>query len=277
LEDDDEIGLTPFVDQPTEEERQAVRQAMAQANVDIPQQEREQPTPQPQPAAPPDSVRQFVSRLKQERTVDSMEQEQVVIVGEASAPPAPTPTPPVEKVDQPDEPIAPQPQAPPRPAPQPRVQQPRPQPTPQPQMQPQPIHHAPAAGDLQLTRFLPRELQAMAMDARPPQHPHVQIVIDRDTRIHLLARHAISARSLNDAMMELMQARQWARQHASLLQMTQPQLRIDAHADPVIHLFTADAKAAALLVGHVDDATKLHLLQQVHVGDASSWFSTELN
>jgi hypothetical protein len=248
LEDDEHdapIDRAAFIDPPTPRQRQAVRDTMTQPDADSPAQ-------QPDDAATPDSVRQFVSRLQHGRTVESMEHERVVIRGDSAGDARPT-----------------QPQ-PPSPTPVDKTTASVPQPA-------AAADHAPLAEPLQLVRFVGRQLQAMAMDARSPQYPNVQIAVDRDARMHLLVRHESGERSLNDTMMQLIHARQWVRQHAALLRMTQPQLRIDAHAEPVLHLFTADAKAAAALVGHVDDATKLHLLQQIHVGDTSSWFATELN
>jgi hypothetical protein len=62
-----------------------------------------------------------------------------------------------------------------------------------------------------------------------------------------------------------------------LLQLTQRQCRFDATAEPVLHVFTDDAKTAAALVGRIGAFVKLHLLKQVEVGTESTTVSMELN
>jgi hypothetical protein len=82
---------------------------------------------------------------------------------------------------------------------------------------------------------------------------------------------------LREAVVELIEARAWVREHADLLAMTQRQLRFDAQAEPVLHLFTDQARLAAALAARLGEFVRLHLLKRVTVGAASAWFSTELN
>lgn len=128
--------------------------------------------------------------------------------------------------------------------------------------------------ELDLSQFL---APATALEARCPRQEDMQIAVDRQGRLHLLLAHRGSEREVAAALTDLSQMRAWARQHAQLLQLTWRDGEIDQDADPVVHLFTAHAKAAAALVGYVDGDIRLHLLQAVVVGDASTWLCTELN
>jgi hypothetical protein len=136
--------------------------------------------------------------------------------------------------------------------------------------------HAPSEdpGTLNLSQFL---AQSTALEARCPYQRQMQIAVDPHGRLHLLLAHQGTAGDLGAAIMDLAQARTWVRQHAALLQLTWPTGRIDAGTEAQVHLFTAHTKAAVAMVGHVGPETRLHLLQQVDVGSAQTWFCTELN
>ncbi|MEZ6191528.1 MAG: hypothetical protein R3C45_09595 [Phycisphaerales bacterium] len=47
--------------------------------------------------------------------------------------------------------------------------------------------------------------------------------------------------------------------------------------EPVLHLFTDRADWATALSARLGEALKLHLLQEVQVGDQRAWFCTPLN
>ncbi len=120
----------------------------------------------------------------------------------------------------------------------------------------------------------------VVMEARCPQQPGTQLLLDQAGRLHLLHRHdsqATGFEGLQSALVDLLQARRWVREHLQLLQLTQRQLRLDAEAEPVLHLFTDRADWATALIARLGDALKLHLLQEVRVGDQRTWFSTPLN
>jgi hypothetical protein len=119
-------------------------------------------------------------------------------------------------------------------------------------------------------------------------------VLDRAGRLHLLRQHSAPGNSpgatrqtsesvgrtgdeLRGAILDLLEAQAWVRQHLGLLRMTQPQCRFDPAAKPVLHLFTDDAKTAALLVGRLGRRIRLHLLQQVHVDGGAAWVCNDLN
>ena len=126
----------------------------------------------------------------------------------------------------------------------------------------------------------------MALEARCPEQPLTQLVLDQDGRLHLLRRHD-SARDdhqqrdnvdgLRAAVVDLLAARRWVRQHLALLQLTQRQCVFDHHAEPVLHLFTDRADLATGLAGRLGETLRLHLLQHVRVGDQSTWLCTPLN
>lgn len=132
----------------------------------------------------------------------------------------------------------------------------------------------------------------VALEARCPRHPQTRLVLDERGVLHLLRRHVSSRTTivhrdipvgdqaqepLRAAIVELMEARAWVRENLALLAMTQRQFRFDASAEPVLHLFTDQAKPAAALVAHLGALIKLHLLNEIRVGATVSWFSAELN
>ncbi len=126
---------------------------------------------------------------------------------------------------------------------------------------------------------------AIALDARCPQHPQTQIMLDQDGRLHLLRRHARDRKAdssrtleaLRASLVDLMHARRWVNEHMQLIMLTQRQCRFDPDLEPAMHLFTDDAKCAVELISRLGDLLKLHLLQPVYVGDEGTWFCTELN
>jgi hypothetical protein len=122
----------------------------------------------------------------------------------------------------------------------------------------------------------------VALAARCPKHRQTQIVLDEHGVLHLLRRHESdgsedAALALRSAVLDLIETRAWVREHAELIAMTQRQCRFDADAEPVLHLFTGEAKLGAALVGRLGEFVRLHLLKEVRVGKQSTWFSTELN
>lgn len=120
----------------------------------------------------------------------------------------------------------------------------------------------------------------IAMEARCPHQPKTQLMLDQAGGLHLLHRHDSEADGLGGlqpAMVDLLQARKWVAEHLQLLQLTQRQLRFDADAEPILHLFTDRADWATALSIRLGEALKLHLLQAVEVGDQQAWFCTPLN
>ena len=116
------------------------------------------------------------------------------------------------------------------------------------------------------------------MEARCPHHSQTQLMLDQDGRLHLLCRHDSEGfDSLQAAMVDLLQARHWVHEHLQLIALTQRQLRFDATTEPVLHLFTDRADWATALIARLGEALKLHLLQEVSVGQESAWFCTPLN
>jgi hypothetical protein len=145
----------------------------------------------------------------------------------------------------------------------------------------------PAAAEPDLASFLtdPADAYAgaVALRARCPRHPKTQLLLDRRGRLHLLRRHergsGETAEGLRAALMDLIEARAWVREHLELLRLSQPQLRFHATARPLLHLFTDDAKSATALVASLGKFVRLHLLQQApgRPGEAGSWVCADLN
>lgn len=132
-------------------------------------------------------------------------------------------------------------------------------------------------------------IEGTALPACCPHHPQVQLLVDSLGCLHLLHRYDATARGtpvslepserrgLREALVVLLESQNWAVEHLKLLQMTCPSLRLDPTAKPTLHLFTNDARGAVALAGRIGEMVKLHLLQQVVVGDSKTWFCTPLN
>ncbi len=128
-----------------------------------------------------------------------------------------------------------------------------------------------------LTRFLP-ETPGLALEARCPRHPRMQLLLDEQGCIHLLHRATalIQPGSLQSDVAQLIAAGTWVREHLPLLRLTQRQCRFDQDAQPVLHLFTDQARAAAAMVATLGSVVHLHLLQEVRLGDTTTWCCAEL-
>ncbi len=122
--------------------------------------------------------------------------------------------------------------------------------------------------------------------------PQTRLVLDEAGVLHLLRRHGTPRNlgvrrdgvaddagneNLRAAVVYLIEARTWVKENLPLLRMTQRQFNFNQTADPVLHLFTDQAKLAAALVGQLGTFIKLHLLEEVHVGGTVSWYCAELN
>jgi len=151
----------------------------------------------------------------------------------------------------------------------------------------QTVREAPApqpAGpqDIDLLAMLTQGASALedgvALEARIPGSPAIQLAVDGQGIVHLLVHHAITD-DPKRAVPELVEARRWVEENRDLLALTQ---RDRAFADPkaappVLHLFTDRAEQATALVARLGDALKLHLLQKVTLGRETGWFCTPLN
>lgn len=122
----------------------------------------------------------------------------------------------------------------------------------------------------------------IALPVRCPRHRHIQIVLDESGQLHLLRRcvegdNGPGPKTVQSAVVDLIETRAWASEHIEMLQQTQRQCRFDPQAQPVLHLFTDQAKAAVQLAGRTDRFLRLHLLQEIATGGNRKWISTELN
>ncbi len=130
----------------------------------------------------------------------------------------------------------------------------------------------------------------IALEARCPYQPLTELVLDEAGRLHLLRREVpvavhgseAEAKAQHDAgiraaIVDLVEARKWVREHLALLKLTLRDANFDADADPTMHLFTGMAHLATPLVAKLGDQVRLHLLQEVHIGRESTWFTTPLN
>jgi hypothetical protein len=115
-----------------------------------------------------------------------------------------------------------------------------------------------------------------SLAAQCPRHPDTQLALDDAGRFHLLRRHA-GDEDLRTAVTDLLDAQAWVIEHRQLLQLTCPQRRVDRQAQPVLHLFTDQAKAAVKLTAGAGQLVKLRLLQPVQVRGQTAWVCVELN
>ncbi|MEO0474551.1 MAG: hypothetical protein AAF085_01090 [Planctomycetota bacterium] len=160
---------------------------------------------------------------------------------------------------------------PPRPSAKPTATVPmRPAPTPR-VLTPQPeldlvalIAQGPAALD-----------DPVSLDARLPDQPDTQLVVDAQGTVHLLAYHLSGQGDARSAVMQLIEAGQWVSDHLELIALTQRN-RDFVDTAPVLHLLTDRADLTTQIVGKLAGQIRLHLLQQVTLGRESGWFCTPL-
>lgn len=132
-----------------------------------------------------------------------------------------------------------------------------------------------------LASYLPGSVK---LEARCPDHPETQLLLDELGRVHLV-RHAASGSatdeggsdSLRSVVLDLLETRRWVRRHRRLLALTQRQCRFDQSAKPVLHVFTAQGKQAGEIVSRLGASVKIHLLQSVRVAGQTAWACSELN
>ena len=150
----------------------------------------------------------------------------------------------------------------------------------------------PQGAALDLCSFLSE--YGIPLRARCPRHPETQLMVDPGGRFHLLRQVSSTAAQpytegrpspppqevldlLRGAVIDLIGARSWVKEHMSLLQLTEHQLTVDHLAEPVLHLFTEHAKLAVALVKKLDSLVVIHLLQEIRVGAERTWYCVELN
>ena len=126
----------------------------------------------------------------------------------------------------------------------------------------------------------------IALEARCPYQPKTELVLDHAGRLHLLRRElppdpdAIitdESAGIRAAVVDLVEAGKWVREHLELLKLTMREADFDTSAEPSLHLFTDKAHLATPIVAKLGDQVKLHLLQEVQVGPENAWFCTPLN
>ncbi|MFN3168553.1 MAG: hypothetical protein ACE37H_15950 [Phycisphaeraceae bacterium] len=205
--------------------------------------------------------------------------------------PAPTPQPQAATHSQPERPTARQPetQAPrpaPLPAPTPTASTERPAagaPT-RPAPQPRVLARQAELDLIALVAQGPAALQdPAALDARIPDQPDTQLAVDAQGVVHILMKMGTvpihggdtASTDARQAVMHLIEAGRWVREHLELLALTQRD-REFIDADPVLHLLTDRADLTTQLVGKLAGQVKLHLLQQVKLGRETGWFCTPL-
>ncbi|MEM9347012.1 MAG: hypothetical protein AAGB26_10390 [Planctomycetota bacterium] len=115
----------------------------------------------------------------------------------------------------------------------------------------------------------------VALDARLPDQPETQLVVDAQGTVHLLAQHLADHADARAAMMQLIEAGRWVQNHLELIALTQRDHDF-VDAEPVLHLLTDRADLTTQIVGKLSGQIRLHLLQQVQLGRESGWFCTPL-
>jgi hypothetical protein len=100
-------------------------------------------------------------------------------------------------------------------------------------------------------------INLLPLSARCPRQPQVQLALDDDGHLHLLA--AVEG-DLEATLARLTHAHHWVSEHRQLLALTSRDRAI-TEAPAVWHVFTADPKPALPLA--VGGAFRLHLLKTV--------------
>lgn len=189
----------------------------------------------------------------------------------AASTPPPTRAQPANRTDHRATPTTPAPapsaSPPTRPAPQPRVLAPQP--------------------ELDLIALLAQGPAALndpaILEARIPDQPETQLAVDAQGVVHILLKKVsdtiidgdATSTDPRQAVMQLIEAGRWVREHLELLALTQRD-RDFIDLEPTLHLLTDRADLTTHLVGKLAGQVKLHLLQQVKLGRESGWFCTPL-
>lgn len=106
----------------------------------------------------------------------------------------------------------------------------------------------------------------LAIAPRCPEHDHVELAVDTDGRLHVLA----DANDLRDASI----VSSWIVRHRALVSMACGGLKLDETLMPVQHIFTDDAVSVADLHG---TDVRMHLLVEIVVGTQATMFCKPLN
>jgi len=138
-----------------------------------------------------------------------------------------------------------------------------------------------------LAELSPAYAGGVTLQARCPDQPATQLMLDQHGRLHLLRRHdraqaadagdAADLASLRAALADLLETRQWVRRHLELLRLTQPEQRFDLDTPPALHLFTHRGDLGAGLAHRLAGLVQLHLLQRVQLTREAGWHCTPLN
>ena len=114
-----------------------------------------------------------------------------------------------------------------------------------------------------LASFLP---DGLALEARDPKRPEVELALDSAGRLHACLRTDPS-RSVEATILRLLAAVRWAVENRKLLALTRRDRKFDETACPVAHLFT-DNPAAILAICDVafEGELRLHLLKKIGGG-----------
>jgi len=106
----------------------------------------------------------------------------------------------------------------------------------------------------------------LSIAPRCPEHEHVELAVDSDGRVHVLA----DAEDFRDCAI----VAGWFDRHHKLIVMACGGMAIDTEKPPIQHLFTDDAVSVADLHG---SGVQLHLIAKVEVQGNWGTFSTPLN
>ena len=136
----------------------------------------------------------------------------------------------------------------------------------------------PRPGAASISYTLTRYLEGVRLlSARCPSHDEVELGIDAQGCLHLLARTSAEPR---DTLEQLVDSRAWAVEHAEVLRLTPNAGGLDVGREPVLHVFTDMPKALGEMAyrGKAGGRPiRLHLLMPVTVGEATTWSHVELN
>jgi outer membrane biosynthesis protein TonB len=161
----------------------------------------------------------------------------------------------------------------PPPVAEPIVREPAPAPKPAPApIRPQPVARTTPTTAAAATTLASHIAELKPVTLRCPYAGDIEIAVDEDGTLHLLARSASEATD-DSALAALLVASSWTEAHIGILAAAAG-ASIDEHKRPTLHLFTDRPKRSRRLL---ETNLRVHLLAPVQIGSESGWFCTELN
>lgn len=112
--------------------------------------------------------------------------------------------------------------------------------------------------------------------SRSPYNPRIELAVDDQGVLHLIASAVDSANAVSESAGELLTVASWARDHAAILAMAHPALlqRVLDTDGPQLHVITDDVRD---LRGVMSTGVRLHLATPIAIGGRTQWVCREIS